>query len=88
MYTFPASLGYSRYQIGCIFADYDLFKTIESYIKSFILISRYRNIRYNFYSSRSTPKMLGFSSLYHLSFSLYSPFKSIKNLSRTIQGYH
>ena len=82
-------LGYRRFQICCVFVEYNLFNTIyESYTKSYIYIYtfwyNFDTVLYQFLETGALDRsltcfiqnlrFLGFS-LYPLSFFLYSPFK-------------
>ena len=76
---FSGFCGINRFQIGCVFAEYDLFKP-KLYIYEFSY--NFDTVLYQFLETGTSDRCfivqrLRFSdfSLYHLSFFLYNPFK-------------
>ena len=70
------SLGYHSFQVGCIFAEFDLFNP-SIFMQNYIYINSCkfdRNIRYNYHGSRSRAKKISFQPT-PLSFFHYSPIK-------------
>ena len=85
IYDFVYFVGYTRFQIGCVFVEYDLFKPTtfiqnciyefsDNFDTCYISISRDRNIRKMSYMYRSSPEILRYHPIppFHFSFTVPS----------------